>query len=409
MSQTILYLSAFHLFSYSENLILLENAEGLDSELSQDCCPFALLNLTRHIPWLEMSRAQNMDCDPLGEDGSWKLRHIVAIDPNVFTNQLPPHSHAEDRIVLHQSLHSFHHSIPDPHSHNRKLPLQPISPRKPLLTVFAPSTSHIHQIHMAPSFTPTSPTAQQRCPNCQPATTLFQPAGWHPRFCFRHQIKPDRNANTRFFKSEDIKNGFKGLLYGGLRFGNDRVSLFALNDKQRQALRSWNRVQLPLGLSISTPFRLMPVFDIYNDYLFCGALHGRVNVVWVDDCPKAGQKGFTVDAPGPLHCATISIKRPGAVVHTTWTPHLVKESLETLLHEMIHALFNLYECRCATCTMGENQASNTGVQGSGHGPDWRNWDRQSRKRLLRCLGDLRDWRGGVIWMWKGGVARMWRK
>lgn len=87
MSQTILYLSAFHLFSYSENLILLENAEGLDSELSQDCCPFALLNLTRHIPWLEMSRAQNMDCDPLGEDGSWKLRHIVAIDPNVFTNQ----------------------------------------------------------------------------------------------------------------------------------------------------------------------------------------------------------------------------------------------------------------------------------------------------------------------------------
>ena len=45
--------------------------------------------------------------------------------------------------------------------------------------------------------------------------------------------------------------------------------------------------------------------------------------------------------------------------------------METLLHEMIHALFNVYECRCASCSALAYRALNTGVEGSGHGPNWR--------------------------------------
>ena len=46
---TFLYISAFSLVPKSENLILLEDAEGLVSELSQGFCSFALLNLTRDV------------------------------------------------------------------------------------------------------------------------------------------------------------------------------------------------------------------------------------------------------------------------------------------------------------------------------------------------------------------------
>lgn len=88
----------------------------------------------------------------------------------------------------------------------------------------------------------------------------------------------------------------------------------------------------------------------------------------MEECEGEGRKGYTVDADGPGHRATIFIKRP-LLHHAGWTKLLVKEVLQTLLHEMIHALFNVYECRCASCTTAENRAVNTGV--SGHGPNWR--------------------------------------
>lgn len=42
---------------HAENLIVLEDAECLDSELSQRRCSFALLHLTPDVPWLEMPRS----------------------------------------------------------------------------------------------------------------------------------------------------------------------------------------------------------------------------------------------------------------------------------------------------------------------------------------------------------------
>lgn len=139
---------------------------------------------------------------------------------------------------------------------------------------------------------------------------------------------------------------------------------------------------------------------MYDGYFFCGALRGRVDVVWVNTCPKEGQKGYTVDAPGPRHRAKICMKRPGAG-HTTWTPLLVKESLETLLHEMIHALFNVYECRCATCTTVENQASNTGVQGSGHGPNWRELGQAVEEEANKMFGTFEERCNLDVGRWSG--------
>ena len=136
---------------------------------------------------------------------------------------------------------------------------------------------------------------------------------------------------------------------------------------------------------------------MYDDYFFCGALHGRVDVVWVDDCPK---KGYTVDAAGPRHRATISIKRPGAE-HTIWTRRLVRESLQTLLHEMIHALFNVYECRCAACTTVEHQASNTGVPGSGHGSNWRELGQAVQEEAEKMFGGFDERWDLDVGRWSG--------
>lgn len=242
-------------------------------------------------------------------------------------------------------------------------------------TFFLPRSPTTSPPQSNPIVQPPHPCPDCTCHRTSPATQPSQPASQHQRFCLRHHIKPnDLAANTRIFQSDAIKNGFKGLFTGGLPFANNQASFHDLSSKQRQALESYTHVlaQLPLGLSTRTPFPLTPFFNLCDEYFFCGALRGRVDIVWVDICPGEGQKGYTTDAPGPLHRAEISIKRPLlAGYEMTWTKSITKAVLESLLHEMVHALFNVYECRCVACTVVENQAMNTGVRGSGHGPQWR--------------------------------------
>ena len=236
--------------------------------------------------------------------------------------------------------------------------------------------------------------APQLCQVCEPRRDLLvthplQPTEWHPRFCSRHDIRQPQDAETRRYLSKDVADGVRGLFIGGIRDG-DKVSLLDLADVQRKALKSWEGVTFPLGKRTTTHFALEPVFDIFDDYFFCGSLHGRIDIVWTDILPTAEQKGYTSDAAGSLHRATIFIKRPHAEFRT-WTKRLVNEVLQTLLHEMIHAVFNVYECRCCTCMMRENHARNTGVSGSGHGPVWRDLGQAVQQEANKMF--LRDGEG----------------
>lgn len=82
-----------------------------------------------------------------------------------------------------------------------------------------------------------------------------------------------------------------------------------------------------------------------------------------------------------------------------------RELEQTLLGEMIHALFVVYECRCATCLLVENRAMNTGVSGSG-GPNWRELGMKVQEVAGEMLGGEE---GGGILVWGGGVGSMWRR
>ncbi|KAL9074115.1 MAG: hypothetical protein Q9161_002525 [Pseudevernia consocians] len=243
--------------------------------------------------------------------------------------------------------------------------------------------------------------APQPCQSCEArrdilATNPLQPTGWHPRFCARHDIHQPPDADTRRFLSKDIADGIRGLFTGGIR-QNDPISSLDLSTLQRTALIDWEHASAPIGKRTTTPFALAPIFHIFDRYYFCGALRDRVDVSWTPDTLRgADRKFYTTDAAssgGSLHRAAIFIQRPRAGIKT-WTKQLVKETLQTLLHEMVHAVFAVYECRCGTCARVDNRARNTGVSGSGHGPVWRELGQavqEEANRMFDFGGDGGRW------------------
>ena len=127
-------------------------------------------------------------------------------------------------------------------------------------------------------------------------------------------------------------------------------------------------------------------------------------MAWTDALPHAGRKGCTSDAPGSsLHRAAILIERPHAGIKT-WTKRLVDEVLQTLLREMLHAVFNVYECRCGTCACVQHRARNTGVPGSERGPVWRELGQAMQEEANKMFGehgggwdlDVQRWGGSHV-------------
>ncbi len=107
----------------------------------------------------------------------------------------------------------------------------------------------------------------------------------------------------------------------------------------------------------------MPVWDIYNDFRFLGLLKDDFSVRWVDPgfLGKAvGRREINTATRGPR--AWIYIQRP-----TPMVPSTVQVCLETLLHEMCHAL--LYPAfQCDVCGCHLNRINGEGMRY--HGPVW---------------------------------------
>lgn len=107
----------------------------------------------------------------------------------------------------------------------------------------------------------------------------------------------------------------------------------------------------------------MPVWDIFNDFLFLGLLEDVCCIKWVDP-------GFLGKAVGRLEINTAT-RGPRAWIYvqrpTSMVPCTVQVCLEILLHEMCHALLYI-ACQCNFCDCHLNRTNGEGMRY--HGPAW---------------------------------------
>lgn len=138
---------------------------------------------------------------------------------------------------------------------------------------------------------------------------------------------------------------------------------------KRLALDRWNAILPDLlegPLLREDEFDLEPIVHILDDLLFRRALRDHCGVAWVDVLLGPGDKsdvGSSQDGSyirGWRH--GICIVRPSAK-----EPKTVQDCLNTLIHEMCHALLNV-ACQCAVCNCSLNEMNGAGL--TGHGPAW---------------------------------------
>lgn len=138
---------------------------------------------------------------------------------------------------------------------------------------------------------------------------------------------------------------------------------------KRHALDHWNAIvpELLEGPSLrEVEFDLQPVFHILDDLLFRRALRDHCGVAWVD--PVKGLNGSLnvgwsqegENIRGWRH--GIGIVRPSAN-----KPRTVQDCLDTLIHEMCHAILSV-ACQCDICRCCLNEMNGEGL--TGHGPAW---------------------------------------
>lgn len=133
---------------------------------------------------------------------------------------------------------------------------------------------------------------------------------------------------------------------------------------------------LPVHAS-GNPFQLPLQFGLLYDYLFDGTVRGLVRVQWLKYNTKAHLYGYTEDDPKnqPFGALINVYKRPGAKNNSEGIV------LGKLLHEMVHAVFSVFGCRCAHCNCELNVPFADGL--SGHGPPFMELARAVEKEANR--------------------------
>jgi len=136
---------------------------------------------------------------------------------------------------------------------------------------------------------------------------------------------------------------------------------------KREALNRWKRLILDLPKSDSemstATFDIETAFLILDDFLFLRSLRDCVGIRWVEKFPGDKLLGECWPNQGIRgKCTWIDILKPS---HDR--PMTVQYVLETILHEMCHALFTL-ACTCSVCSCKLNLVNAAGLEG--HGPCW---------------------------------------
>lgn len=158
---------------------------------------------------------------------------------------------------------------------------------------------------------------------------------------------------------------------------------------QSRALVSWQswvesqRQQPSPLLTLENRMDLGFFLDIFDNYFFGGALSKWTTVTWVDpDQMRRSWRGSQADnplLPGSYSLVKIINRRsvvPGG-------PSAIMQTLNTLLHEMVHSMLNTFACRCQ-CAF-----NTSGV--SGHGRMWVDLARALERELNSKFGGYGVW------------------
>ena len=196
---------------------------------------------------------------------------------------------------------------------------------------------------------------QHRCHECRKCTQPYRTPRTHVDF------KVDSNSPTDGIDFEDCEYTAQSITNAFIRFIPGHMDW----PIKKQALDRWNALAFDL-FSGPVEFDLLPVFRILDDFLFLRALQDNWSMEWVDK----RKTGPYADAVG---WATVRYKMRGAnnrisVVRPSTTSHqTVQDVLDTILHEMCHAILQC-SCNCMVCTCHVIAMSEKGL--TGHGPSW---------------------------------------
>ena len=163
-----------------------------------------------------------------------------------------------------------------------------------------------------------------------------------PRSCFyihaNAQLEP-RDIPSRY-ACEDLTREFVKY-WTRLPEGGEAE----LDQVQRNALTRWRASQTDLREEKEGyRFPLNFFFEIFDDYFFLGSLRQYTRVVWAHNTPansewvgltKINGRSMT---PEPLEIL-IQVKRQGDQLRNR---DIIRDCLDTLLHEMVHAFFMIY-------------------------------------------------------------------
>ncbi|KAL6713964.1 hypothetical protein ACLMJK_008458 [Lecanora helva] len=196
----------------------------------------------------------------------------------------------------------------------------------------------------------------------------------HAKFCFPECTQWGRGCRhllPRKYLSNDLVTGFKNV------FTNKAP-------KQHKAIERWISLSRPLrhlkGDGSSADRRLKDKFDekklsdffaVFDDFFFRGALTPWVVIKLVDFIESGDPDtiifGDAYDYDRDGKKCRIRIAKP----KETWTLEIVQKMMDTILHEMTHAVFVVFNCRGSACDSPISRATHQGVYGSEHGPNWR--------------------------------------
>lgn len=158
---------------------------------------------------------------------------------------------------------------------------------------------------------------------------------------------------------------------------------------QHRALARWqswveSQRQMPTSqLALKHSIDLRFLFEIFDDYFFCGVLSEWTRVTWVgfdrNNSSVVGSADDDPALPGPYGLIKIANWRsvqPGG-------PSAIMKTLNTLLHEMVHSMLNTFtcRCRCASQTSGF----------TGHGPLWEKLARALEQELKHKFAGYGEW------------------
>lgn len=135
---------------------------------------------------------------------------------------------------------------------------------------------------------------------------------------------------------------------------------------KKEALDRWNALAFDL-YSGPVQFDPLPVFRIFDDFIFLRSLQDRWSIEWIAE-PRTGLHAGSM-AWSEEKCTNRGSRYCIYLATPTTSPHsTVQEVLDTILHEMSHALL-AFACKCPICTCQLNSIQQEGV--TAHSPNWR--------------------------------------